>query len=87
MALKLNGKDARLTRQDFLALARTIGLTGGVAEAGLDALSTRIAECLTPLKLLAFSVEFDGAKAAAGKVVSIAAARCPAIRTALPMDT
>ena len=36
MALKLNGKDDRLTRQDFLNLARTIGLTVEDAEAGLE---------------------------------------------------
>ena len=33
MALKLFGKNHRLTRQDLLALARTIGLTVGDAEA------------------------------------------------------
>ena len=35
MALKLNGKDDRLTRQDFLTLARTIGLTAAGADAAI----------------------------------------------------
>ncbi len=35
MALKLNGKDDRLTRHDFLALARTVGLAVDGAEAAL----------------------------------------------------
>ena len=62
MALKLNGKDDRLTRQDFLSLARTIGLTVEEAEAGLGALATRITERLTSLQLPAFASEFDGAR-------------------------
>lgn len=79
MALKLNGKDDRLTRQDFLALARTIGLTIEDAEAGLDALTTRIAERLLTLQLPAFTGEFDGAKVMRDKVGTIAAARCAAL--------
>ena len=62
MALKLDGKDDRLTRQDFLSLARTIGLTVEEAEAGLGALATRITERLTSLQLPAFASEFDGAR-------------------------
>src|SRR3546814_14572671 len=42
MALKLNGKDDRLTRQDFLALARTIGLTVGDAEVAMSELAGRL---------------------------------------------
>ncbi len=43
MALKLNGKDDRLTKADFLTLARTIGLAGGHAEAILTDIATRLA--------------------------------------------
>ena len=43
MALKLNGKDDRLTKADFLALARTIGLAGGHAEAILIDIASRLA--------------------------------------------
>ena len=44
MALKLNGKDDRLTKVDFLALARTIGLPMGNAEAAVNALATTLLE-------------------------------------------
>ena len=79
MALKLNGKDDRLTRQDFLSLARTIGLTVEEAEAGLGALATRITERLTSLHLPAFASEFDGAKGVRDQMEAIVAARCAAL--------
>jgi serine/threonine-protein kinase HipA len=43
MALKLNGKDDRLTKADFLAVARTIGVAGGRAETILTEISDRLA--------------------------------------------
>ncbi len=79
MALKLNGKDDRLTRQDFFSLARTIGLTVEEAEAGLGALATRITERLRSLHLPAFASEFDGAKAVRDKMEAIVGARCAAL--------
>jgi serine/threonine-protein kinase HipA len=79
MALKLNGKDDRLTRQDFLNLARTIGLTVEDAEAGLDALTTQITERLVTLQLPAFADEFDAASSVRDKVYAIAATRCAAL--------
>jgi len=79
MALKLNGKDDRLTRQDFLALARTIGLRVEDAEAGLDALTTQISERLVTLQLPAVAGEFDGASSVRDKVYAIAATRCAAL--------
>jgi serine/threonine-protein kinase HipA len=79
MALKLNGKDDRLTRQDFLALARSMGLSVKDAEAGIDTLTARITERLKTLQLPAFAGAFDGAKAVHEKVVAIAAARCKAL--------
>lgn len=81
MALKLNGKDDRLTRQDFLSLARTIGLTVEDAEVGIDALAARITERLTTLQLPAFAGEFDGAKSVRDKLEAIAAARCATLDT------
>ncbi len=51
MALKLNGNDDRLTMLDFLALARTIGLAGGRAEAILTDTATRLAAGTAALKL------------------------------------
>ncbi|MDT7951127.1 MAG: HipA domain-containing protein [Acetobacteraceae bacterium] len=80
-ALKLNGKDDRLTRQDFLALARTIGLRVDDAEAGLDALATRVTDRLLTLQLPAFAGEFDSAKTVRDKVQAIAAARCVSLST------
>jgi serine/threonine-protein kinase HipA len=79
MALKLNGKDDRLTRQDFLALARSMGLSVKDAEAGIDTLRARITERLKTLQLPAFAGAFDGAKAVREKVVAITAARCEAL--------
>ena len=79
MALKLNGKDDRLTRQDFLGLGRIIGLTVEDAEAGIDALTTRITERLLTLQLPAFTAEFNGAKSVRDKVEAITAARCDAL--------
>jgi serine/threonine-protein kinase HipA len=51
MALKLNGKDDRLRRADFKALAATAGLRAGEADAALDDLVGRLAaavQTLTP---------------------------------------
>ncbi len=42
MALKLNGKDDRLTPQDFLTLARTIDLPAARAETAILELATRL---------------------------------------------
>lgn len=79
MALKLNGKDDRLTRQDFLALARSMGLSVKNAEAGIDTLKAQITERLETLQLPAFAGAFDGARAVREKVVAITAARCEAL--------
>lgn len=79
MALKLNGKDDHLTRQDFLALARSMGLSVKNAEAGIDTLTAQITERLETLQLPAFAGAFDGARAVREKVVAITAARCEAL--------
>ena len=79
MALKLNGKDDRLTRQDFLALARSMGLRVDDAQAGIDTLIARITERLGTLQIPAFASEFKGAKAVRDKVEAITAARCAAL--------
>ena len=54
MALKLNGKDDRLRRRDFLMLARTIGLPGTEAETGLADLTTRLSRRARTLDLPEF---------------------------------
>lgn len=43
MALKLNGKDERLKRADFRAMANTAGLQAGTADAAIDGMVQRIA--------------------------------------------
>ncbi len=76
MALKLNGKDDRLTRQDFLALARTIGLTVGDAEAAMRELAGRLSERARTLRLPAFADEAEAARFAHDKVTAITVERC-----------
>jgi len=76
MALKLNGKNDRLTRQDFLALARTIGLTVGDAEAAMSELAGRLSEQAKTLRLPAFAGEAEAARFAHDKVTAITVERC-----------
>jgi serine/threonine-protein kinase HipA len=76
MALKLNGKDDRLTRQDFLALARTIGLNLGDAEAAIDAITERLASGTKKLRLPAFASQSEPAQSVQDKVVALVEARC-----------
>jgi serine/threonine-protein kinase HipA len=78
MALKLNGKDDRLTRQDFLTLARTIGLGVGDAEAAMDELTERLAEGVKTLNLPAFAAKAEAARAMQAKVVALVEDRCAA---------
>ena len=76
MALKLNGKDDRLTRQDFLALARTIGLTVGDAEVAMSELAGRLSGRAKTLCLPAFAGEAEAARFAHDKVTAITVERC-----------
>lgn len=76
MALKLNGKDDRLTHHDFLALARTIGLTAGDAEAAIGELSGRLSERAKTLRLPAFADEAEAARSARDKMIAITVERC-----------
>lgn len=46
MALKLQGKDERLRRADFKALARTVGLRAGDADAAMDQLAASMSAAL-----------------------------------------
>jgi serine/threonine-protein kinase HipA len=79
MALKLNGKDDRLSPRDFLALARTIGLTAGDAEAGMAELAARLAERAVKLRLPDFAGQSEATKAAQDKVIAIVRERSAAI--------
>lgn len=71
MALKLNGKDDRLGQQDFLTLARTIGLAAGEAEAALAELAKRLSERAARLTLPEFAGGSEVARAAQDKVIAI----------------
>lgn len=79
MALKLNGKDDRLRTQDFLGLARTIGLAVGDAERSIAEIARRLATCLPTLSLPAFAGDADTAKGVQEKMTAIVRARCAAI--------
>ena len=79
MALKLNGKDDRLNAQDFLALARTIGLTAGDAGAAITELAARLAERALTLHLPDFAGHAEAAKSAQEKLIAIVSERSAAI--------
>lgn len=76
MALKLNGKDDRLTRQDFLALARTIGLSVGDADAAIDEITERLVNRVKTLGLPAFAGQSEVAHGVQNKVIALVEARC-----------
>lgn len=78
MALKLNGKDDRLNAQDFLVLARTIGLTAGGAEAAIADLAARLTGRAVTLRLPDFAGQSEAAKAAQDKVIAIVRERSAA---------
>jgi serine/threonine-protein kinase HipA len=74
MALKLNGKDDRLTRKDFMALARTIDLPAARAEALREETVAGVQEGLAGLALPKFA-KSKAATATAGEIRKIVAAR------------
>lgn len=82
MALKLNGKDDRLSRGDFLAAARTIGLTEGEANAALTELVEQVQAAAPNLRLPAFAAEIGGARAIQDQMALIIADRCTALAAA-----
>jgi serine/threonine-protein kinase HipA len=79
MALKLNGKDDRLTRKDFLALARTIGLSAGDAETAIADLTARVADRVQRLQLPAFAAGTETARTTLEKVIALVSERCAAL--------
>ena len=79
MALKLNGKDDRLRQQDFLALARTIGLTAAEAEIALAELAARLSQRAATLDLPEFAGRSEAARAMRDKVIGIVAERSTAL--------
>ena len=79
MALKLNGKDDRLTRGDFMTLARTIGVPQGAAEAAIAALTTNLTNAVETVRLPAFTAKAGAATAVQGQIMALTRARCAAL--------
>jgi serine/threonine-protein kinase HipA len=79
MALKVNGKDDRLTRQDFLALARTIGVSAVDAETAIADLTARVADRAKELRLPTFAAETEAAKTALAKMIALVSDRAKAL--------
>jgi len=79
MALKLNGKDDRLTRNDFVALARTIGIPAAQAEELTLESTERLGEAASSLALPGFS-RHKAAKAAENAIRGILMERIEPLR-------
>ena len=60
LALKLNGKDDRLSRADFRAFASTAGLKAGDADATIDEMLGRLTDALNRIRLPK-ALEYDAA--------------------------
>lgn len=80
MALKLNGKDDRLTRQDFLALARTIGLSAEGAETAIAELTARLAQRAQTIALPEIAIKVEAARTTKDKVMGLILERCMALK-------
>jgi serine/threonine-protein kinase HipA len=79
MALKLNGKDDRLTRRNFMTLARTIGLPQNDAEAAIAELTGSLAQAVETVRLTAFAAEAEAAATAQSQILAIVGERCIAL--------
>ncbi|HEX8665007.1 MAG TPA: HipA domain-containing protein [Beijerinckiaceae bacterium] len=78
MALKINGKDDRLNRQDFLALARTIDLPLGRAEAAMAEITSRLQDVTPALALPRFAKGAEGRRSAEDRMKAIVLERAGA---------
>lgn len=79
MALKLNGKDDRLRRRDFLMLAQTIGLPSAEAETALADLTARLSRRARALELPEFAQGWEAANTMRDRVTDIVAERSAAL--------
>ncbi|GFZ79683.1 MULTISPECIES: HipA domain-containing protein [Sphingobium] len=79
MALKLNGKDDRLTRRDFMTLARTIGLPRDDAERAIAELIDCLTNAVEIVRLPGFALEPEAAASVQGQVLALAGERCAAL--------
>ncbi|WP_458180790.1 HipA domain-containing protein [Bradyrhizobium sp. 14AA] len=78
MALKLNGKDERLTPRDFLTLARTIELSIARAEEAMASVTAATRKAASAISLPAMARDGEGAKSIEERVKAIVAERCGA---------
>ncbi|WP_041390597.1 HipA domain-containing protein [Sphingobium chlorophenolicum] len=79
MAPKLNGKGDRLTRRDFMTLARTIGLAQSDAETAIAELTGSLAQAVETIRLPAFATEAEAAATVQGQILAIVGERCTAL--------
>lgn len=78
MALKLGGKDERLRRADFIALASLAGLRASDANTVIDDVLQRLAAALDAMALPATLALDEGAKATAARTLGLCRARVAA---------
>ncbi len=78
MALKLGGKDERLKRADFIALASLAGVRAADANATIDDVLQRIPAALDAVALPAALALDEGAKAGAARTLDLCRARVAA---------
>lgn len=78
MALKLNGKDDRLTPGDFLTLARTIELPVARAEKAMTSVAAAVREAVNVLSLPDFARHRENARSAEARVKAIVVERSDA---------
>jgi serine/threonine-protein kinase HipA len=79
MALKLNGKDDRLTRSDFMTLARTIGLQQGSAETAIAGLAASLRTAVEAVRLPDLVAATAAGRAVQDQVFEIARERSAAL--------
>lgn len=75
MALKLGGKDERLRRADFVALAMLAGLRAGDANAALDDVLARLAAAIDGIAVPPACVRDAASAAVAGKTLDLCRGR------------
>ncbi len=75
MALKLNGKDERLRRSDFVAVATLAGLRARDANEAIDQLLSHLKNAIEGLELPAISLYGANAQAVMAKVIELSRGR------------
>jgi serine/threonine-protein kinase HipA len=79
MALKLNGRDDRLRRADFRALASTAGVRAGDADAAIDEMVQRMKDAAGRIALPDLGDSAPEAAAMVAKMIEIVRTRMEAL--------